>query len=180
MQRLAVGEFFSVPGHDNPDSPALELLGVILSQGNDSRLARVVADEARASAATQGGILGDRRGPEVFGLFAVAAQGVSTDSLGTLLASAGSLGRNRRPHRSRSQTGKEHLSGNCGGCPGARPVTSQKQVLHAALFHGSGEEVNAEVGRVMAVTLADVRRVAKTWLVPENALVLLVNPGAGS
>jgi predicted Zn-dependent peptidase len=51
---------------------------------------------------------------------------------------------------------------------------------HAAAFHGGVEAANTEHTRYDAVTLDDLRRVARTYLRPTNALTLLVTPGAGS
>jgi predicted Zn-dependent peptidase len=179
LGRLAVGKFYNVPAHDHPDSPALELLGVILSQGNDSRLARVLAGEARATVGTQGGILADRRGPEVFGLFAVAAPGVTADSLGALLAAQAAWAGSEGLGEADLKRAKNIYLATAVGVR-ERPGDIAEQLLHAATFHGSPDDVNAEVGRVMAATVADLRRVAKAWLTPENALTLVVNPEPAS
>jgi zinc protease len=175
--RLAVGHFHRLPAHDHTDIPALELLGLILSQGPGSRLATAVARDARAAIATQGGILGDRRGPQAFGLFAIAAPAMTADSLGALLAgqaawAAGNgiteadLTRAKNIYRATAISGRE------------RPVDIADHLHHAALFHGSAEDINAEVARVLAVTVADLRRVAQTWLIPGNALTLVISPEA--
>lgn len=179
IARAAVGQFYRLPAHDHADGPALELLGLVLSQGTGSRLATTVARDARAAIATQGGILSDRRGPQVFVLFAVAAPDVTPDSLGALLAAqarwaAGDgatendLTRAKNIYRATAISGRE------------RPADIADQLQHAAVFHGSADDANAEVDRVLAVTLADLRRVAQTWLVPENALTLVISPGADS
>jgi zinc protease len=178
LGRLAVGYFYRLPAHDHADTPALELLGLILSQGAGSRLATAVARDARAAVATQGGILGDRRGPQTFGLFAIAAPGVTADSLGALLSAqarwaAGDvteadLNRAKNIYLATAASGRE------------RPADIAAQLQHAALFHGSAEEVNAEALRVLAVPLAEVRRVARAWLTPENALTLVIAPVAAS
>jgi zinc protease len=179
MGPLAVGKFYRVPAHDHPDASALELLGVILSQGNDSRLAQVLATEARATVGTQGGILGDRRSPEVFGLFAIAAPGVTADSLGALLAAqAAWAGTESLTETDLRRAKNIYLATAVGERERAGDIA--EQLLHAATFHASPEDVNTEVGRVMGVTLADIRRVAKAYLVPENALTLVASSGAAS
>ncbi|HTS89579.1 MAG TPA: pitrilysin family protein [Gemmatimonadales bacterium] len=169
----AAGIFYRIPAHDHPDSPALELLGIILSQGAGARLATALARDARMAVATQGGIIDDRRGPGAFGLFAVAAEGVTPDSLAAHLAaqarwaesdslSEADLERARAIYRATYVTALE------------RPVDIAEQLQHASTFHGNPDAVNTELDRVETVTAADVRRVAHTWLVPNNSLVLLV------
>jgi zinc protease len=138
-----------------------------------------LARDAKAAIGAQGGILSDRRGPEVFGLFALAAPGVTADSLTSLLNAqvvwaAGDgltdadLVRAKNIYRATAVSVRE------------RPADIAEQLQHAALFHGSADDINAETDRVMAVTLADLRRVAKTWLAQENSLTLVVIPETAS
>jgi predicted Zn-dependent peptidase len=63
-------------------------------------------------------------------------------------------------------------------------ITQQQQALakaealqSASLFLGSPEAVNTNWKRYVAVTMADVKRVAATYFRPENSLVLLITPG---
>lgn len=177
--RVAVGQFFRIPAHGHADSPALELLGVILSQGQGSRLVTRLIQDLRVAAGTQGGVLDDRRGPGVFGLFAIGTPETTSDSLGALLLAQArwaasdelteaELARARNIYLATAVTARE------------RPVDIAALLHHAATFHGDAEAVNTEVGRVLGLSLADVRRVAKTWLAGEPALTLVITPRAGS
>jgi predicted Zn-dependent peptidase len=177
--RLAVGRFYRIPPHNHADVPALELLGVLLSQGNGSRLARALAREAHAAVGTQGGILGDRRGPEAFGLFAIAAEGVSTDSLDALLQAQAAWAASDSV-TDRDLTRAKNIYRATLISRLERPVEIADQLQHAAAFHGALEDVTGELTRVMAVTLADLRRVAAAWLVGDNALTLVVAPEGAS
>lgn len=63
-------------------------------------------------------------------------------------------------------------------------ITQQQQALNkaealqgASMFLGDPEAVNTNWKRFLAVTVADVKRVAATYLRPENSLVLLITPG---
>jgi zinc protease len=172
---IAVGLFFPIPPHAHRDTPALELLEVLMSQGGASRLNTALVREALAALGTQGGVLGQRRGPGAFGLFAIAAKGVPADSLAALLQAqarwaAGDglteaeLTRARRIYRATAVSGRE------------RPGDIAGALQHAAMFHADPEAVNTEVERVLAVTLADLRRAAATWLNPAAGLTLIVLP----
>ncbi len=172
--RPAVGLFYRIPPHDHADAPALELLSIIVGRGQDAWLSRMVSATGSA-VGTQGGALGQRRGPGAFGLFAVAADGVGRDSLAHLLADlADRLGgaalteadlvRARAIYRATAVSGRE------------RPQDVAEALHHADLFHGDLSAVDQEVDRTLATTLEDLRRAARTWLVPANALTLTVLP----
>ena len=177
--RAAVGRFYRIPTHTDADSPALELLGIVLSQGPGSRLMARLVRETRTADATQGGLLTDRSGPGAFGLFGVAAEGVSADSLGAELAAQAAwaagpglteadLDRARNIYLATAVSGRE------------RPVDMAEALHHAAAMHGAIESVNSEVAKVMAVSLADLRRVAAAWLAAPRAVTVIVRPEAAS
>ncbi|MDZ4865189.1 MAG: pitrilysin family protein [Gemmatimonadota bacterium] len=173
----AVGLFYRIPGAGHADMPALQLLGLILGRGRDARLAQVLGGPGLAIA-TQAGVLGDRVGPSAFGLFAVAADGVSADSLQALLEAqvrwimSDSLGeaelaRAKHIFRATTVSGRE------------RAEDIAEALHHAATFRGGADAVNTDLSLSMSLTLADVRRIARTWFVPANAVTLVVAPGAG-
>jgi len=47
---------------------------------------------------------------------------------------------------------------------------------HYGLFHGSIAEINADLDRYLAVSAADIRRVATKYLDPANAVIVSVRP----
>ena len=170
-----MGELYRIPGRDHPDSPALDLLGIILSEGSGSRLRSVVVRGARAAEATQGGRLGERAGPGVFGLFAVAATGVSSDSLGAVLRaqtapaavsafSEADLNRARNIYLATAIGDREH----------AKSIAEALQ--RAPAVQAAADAGDAECSRIMAVSLSDLRRVAEEWLAPLHALMVIVTP----
>lgn len=176
--RPAAGQFYRVPEHSHADTPALELLGIIMGQGQSSRLTAHLIGETAIASVTQGGILGTRQGPGAFGLFAVAGPNVSADSLAGALAleatwaatgiTQADLDRARNVYLATAVSRRE------------RPQDIAEALQHAATFHGSAEAVNGETDKIMAVTLADLKRVAAAWLKPENAVTLLIGVGGPS
>lgn len=173
----AAVNFYRIPDHAHDDTPALELLSTILGQGESSRLNTRLARDARAAVSTQAAIFANRRGPSLFGAFAVANQGVTADSLAALLAaevariseegvSEAELNKAKNVYRATVISNRQ------------RPFDVAEELHHAATFHGSAEAVNGDFARYMAVTLEDIRRVAQTYLKPDNVLVLIVNAGA--
>ena len=171
--------FYRIPPHDHPDTPALELLGIVLGQGESSRLTTHLTRRAAATVATQAGIFGTRRGPSAFGTFAVGSRGVSTDSLDQLLqaearlvadsgVSAEELEKAKNIYRASTISGRQ------------RSADIAEALQHAATFHGSLEAVNTDFARYMAVSAEDIRRVARTYLRSENLLRVLVQAGGAS
>lgn len=177
--RPAAGLFFRMPAHDHADAPALDLLGVILGQGTQARLNAHLMRDLGAASAIQAGGLGIRQGPGAFALFAVAAPGVTADSLATLLAgeaawAAGDGLTQQDLERARTVYLASAVSRR------ERPQDVADALQHAAFYHGSPDAVNTEAGRVLAVTLADLRRVAGTWLAPAKAVTVVIATGGAS
>jgi zinc protease len=64
----------------------------------------------------------------------------------------------------------------------ASAITSRQMALQlaeviqrATMFLGSPDAINSELERYEKVTIADLQRVAKTYLTPDNSLTLLVS-----
>lgn len=175
----AAGQFYRIPGHGHADVPALELLGIVFGQGRSARLSVTLGDSSRAAIATQAGSFATRREAGVFALFAAGRPGVPADSLAGLLATQATwaqgsgltqadLDRARTIQRATTVSARQR----------AHDVAEALQ--HAAAFHGGAEAVNTDPARFAAVTLDDLRRVARLYLTPANAVTLLVTPGGSS
>ena len=175
----AVFQFYRIPEYRSDDMPAIELLSTILGQGESSRLNRVLARDTKAAAAAQAIANpsgGHRGGPGVFFALAVANAGVTADSIDGLLAkeifrlssegvTAEELTKAKNSYR--SQTINERQ----------RALQLAEAIQRASLYFGNADAINSDLDRYMKVTLEDLRRVARTYLRPENAVVLLVVPG---
>ncbi|HET8769863.1 MAG TPA: pitrilysin family protein [Gemmatimonadaceae bacterium] len=162
------------PSH--ADFPALELLSTILGIGESSRLNRSLVRDSKVAVAAQAlnNPYGPMRAAGIFGVLAIANQGVSADSLNTqlqreVLASteaitADELTKAKNSWRSQTIFGRQQA------------LALSEAVQHAAMFLGSPSAVNTDARRYSAVTLADLRRVARTYLQPENSFTLLIVP----
>lgn len=176
--RPAAGQFYRVPGHNDADTPALELLGIILGQGQSARLNSRLVQETAVASVVQGGILATRQGPGVFGLFAVAGPNVSADSLANILAGEASWAASGISEADLERARNIYLATSVSRRERAQDIAEALQ--HASTFHGSVDAVNTETGKVLAVSLADLKRVAAAWLKPENALTLTIAVGGAS
>jgi predicted Zn-dependent peptidase len=162
------------PSHG--DYPALALLSRILGEGESSRLNRSLVRDAQVAVVAQGmhDPFGPMRAAGIFGVLAVANQGIAADTVKALIERellnvAGSLTsaeltKARNAWRAQTIFERQH----------ARAVT--EAVHYAAMYIGAANAVNSEAARYNAVTLDDLRRVARTYLRPDNSLTLLIVP----
>src|SRR5207249_2051276 len=75
--------------------------------------------------------------------------------------------------RRRGATGERRAAG--GAVRGARACRA-RALQHYGLFHGSIAEINTDLDRYLAVSAADIRRVATKYLDPANAVIVSVRP----
>ena len=58
-------------------------------------------------------------------------------------------------------------------------LLTAEEVQHFAHFHASTAEINTDLDQYTSVSLADLRRVAKKYLRPDNSSTIVVVPGRG-
>lgn len=168
---------WGVPPSGHPDRHALELLQVILSQGAGSRL-RLRLAETDGPRVEVAGLLDLRVGPGTLRVGALPARGVDVDGVETRIAEeVGRLRREGVTARELTRAVNRRRSELVGQLLTVRGKASALQ-WHA-LHQGSAHALNDEMARYVAVTAADVRRVARTYLVPANRTVVVVRPGPG-
>jgi zinc protease len=175
----AVLRFYRIPPHQDPDTPALGLLTVILGDGESSRLHVTVVRRDRAALEAQVSMnpYDARRGPGVLLAFAVANQGVDAvrldsllaqqvDSLRTTLVSPQELQKAKTIFRAGFIRERETTSGRA------------EALHHYDRFHASVADINTDLDRYLTVTAGDIRRVAGKYLDPANLLDVIVQPAA--
>jgi len=174
-----VMRLYRVPEHRSADTPALELLDIVLGQGESSRLNVAIVRREKAAVAT-GSLLnpyGSRNGPGVWAQYGIVNQGVSADHLDSLLA------RQLDSVRANGITPEElEKAKNVAraGFIGNRETTYGKaeELQHYRMFHATIDEINTDLDNLLAVTTDDVKRVAGIYLDPANLTLLIVRAGA--
>jgi zinc protease len=160
-------------GH--PDSYALDLLSVILGGGRSSRLNQrlVRTERAAAFAVTQSDT---RRGPGVFLVHVRANPGVDAARLETITdeeinrivregVTEAELSRARNQYRARFVRTLQTAMG--------KAETLQRY----ALYFDDPAALRTDLDRYLAVSVADVNRVARQYLTPQNRAVVITLPG---
>jgi predicted Zn-dependent peptidase len=175
----AVLAIYRVPATGDADTPALDLLTTILGSGESSRFNRVLSRETQLALGTQVLLnpFGPRRGPGEWLALAIANQGVNPDSLSARIeaeiakvAQAGvteeELTKARNQFRAQKVSERE-------------TAFSMTEAIQAATFYlGDANAVFTDLDRYAKVTVADIKRVAAKYLVPENSLIVTILPEA--
>jgi len=174
----AVALVYRLPAANDPDAPALNLLSTILGGGESSRLnRRIVREERAALGAGAIALLYRRAGVGLY--FGIANQGIDAAKLDTLLNEE--MDRLRNDTVATAELEKARNQYRTGAIRSRQTTMGIAEALQSALFmDGDLAAVNTELPRYMAVTVADLRRVAQRYFAPENRLTVIINPPARS
>jgi zinc protease len=173
LPRIQIG--YHLPGYKNDDHQAMNLLGDILGDGRSSRLQRLLVSNEHPTAVQA---FASELRLEDSGLFLVGAvvmqgkdplavQKVLEEAVADVVAhgvTQEELDKVRTQERIALVQGRETAS------------DLAEQLGEAALLSGEPNRVNTEPAQMEAVTLADIQRVARKYLLPERSTTLRVNP----
>jgi zinc protease len=167
-------EAFGAVADSSADAAALDLLGTILGGGESSRInQRLVKDERAANFAFAGPVL--RRGPGIFAFYAVATQGGTAERIDSLIdQEIGKVRDNGVTQAELDRAKNQYRAETLGKLQTA--LGRAEALQRANLFLGDPGRLGDEFQRHMAVTAADVQRVARQYLVPNNRAVILTVP----
>jgi zinc protease len=169
--------FAGVPaGH--PDSYALSMLGSILGQGETSRLNERLVRTDRAALTVQA-LPAHRRDPGILLLFAVSNQGIEPARLEQLVdeeiakirdggVTTDELEKAKNRYRSDAIFGRQSVMGRA------------EALQWHNHFLGDPGAIRTEMEHSMAVTSADIQRVAREYLQPEKRSVIITRPAAAT
>ena len=175
-----VMRLYRIPEHRSADTPALEVLNIILGQGESSRLnvSVVRRDKAAVGAGSVLNPYGSRNGPGVLAAYGIVNQGVSADRLDSLLSQQ--LDSIRANGITAAELDKAKNILRAGFIDNRETTFGKAEELHHYLtFHATIDEINTDLDHLLAVTSDDVKRVASTYLAPANLTLLIVRAGPG-
>ncbi|QQR86176.1 MAG: insulinase family protein [Flavobacteriales bacterium] len=170
IQLPAVVQAYRIPANGTDDFYAVDMLNRLLSNGNSSRLQRRLKDQEE-KALFVGSFSLPFEHPGLAIAFAVAAVGVDPDSVEASMndefARAGKEPVSEAElAKLKAQLETEYVQAN------SRITGVAENLASAYTFHGGTKQVNTELARYLAVTAADIQRVAKQYFVPQNRVVL--------
>ncbi|MEO8069528.1 MAG: pitrilysin family protein [Flavobacteriales bacterium] len=174
IQLPAVVQAYRIPALNTDDFYAVDMLNRLLSNGNSSRLQKRLKDEEE-KALVVGSFSLPFEHPGLAIAFAIAAVGVQPDSLEkSMNAEFERAGKepisDTELAKLKVQLETEFVQGN------SRITGVAENLANAYTFAGDTKTVNSELDRYLAVTPADIQRVAKQYFIPSNRVVLYYVP----
>lgn len=166
---------YHIPPSRTPDHYALEMLALILGDGESSRLYQrlVKRDEICQEIAVA---TDDRRGPDLFSTWAVMASGhAPEEAQQAIFAELDRIAAEGITERE-LQKAKNRMS--AAFVFGLQSNMARSQNLaEFELYWGDANLLKLELDHYLAVTAEDIQRVAGTYFEPSNRTVLNVMPG---
>ncbi|HEX2617811.1 MAG TPA: insulinase family protein, partial [Flavobacteriales bacterium] len=174
IQLPAVIQAYRIPAYGSKDFYAVDMLNRLLSNGNSSRLQKSVKD-AEQKALYIGSFSLPFEQPGLAIAFGIANMNVSPDSLEKSMDRE--FERVRKEPVSAEELAKlkaqietEFVSGN------ARMAGIAENLASAYTFLGDTKKIDTEIQQYLAVTAADLQRVANQYFIPTNRVVLYYLP----
>ena len=168
---------YKVPPDSSADTPALEVVSRILSQGESSRLYKKLVYEDQ-SALFAGGLSIGRKDPGLFYAFAAVKPGKDRQTVeDTLFAVIDRLGRDGP---SEDELTKAKNQSEAELTFGLESVQDRAQAVgQAVLIHGDPTAASRQLDEVRKVTADDVRRVVGSYLDSDHRTVVWLVPQKG-
>lgn len=168
---------YRTPKRGEKDAYALEILATILATGNSSRLYQNMVDKQQLAVAVQAIPL-DLENGGLLGLFAVSHPTVSMEQLGKEFSHEIELVQtaavtDRELQKAMNQIETQFARRFDDALDKAQALASYET------FFGDPNVINTELERYRVVTRDDIKRVAATYLVPTNRVVLKYYPAQG-
>ena len=166
---------FHIPASRTPDHYALEVLGLILGDGESSRLyQRLVKRDEICQEVAVG--TDDRRGPDLFSVWAVMASGhAPSEAQEIVFEEIANIAKNGVTERE-LQKAKNRMSAAFVFGLQSNMARSQR-LAEYELYWGDANLLKLELDHYLAVTADDVQRVAGQYFDRSNRTVLDVLPG---
>jgi zinc protease len=165
---------YHIPNGVDADYDALDVLGTILSSGRASRFYETIVRQKQLATSLYGGAQ-EMRGPGLFQIQGLVAPGKAVADLEAAVYAeidkikAGPI-EDWEMEKARN-IARSSMVGRLGSSLYRAMLLSQY-----AVYYGDPGLINTRAERTMKVTAADVQRVAKKYLVPENRTVVITNP----
>jgi zinc protease len=171
-----VGFAFRMPPANDPDTETLEVISLILSAGQSSRLYRSLVRDQQISAQAGGQVVGLKQGGLYF-FFAIVNPGKDPAIVEKALLTEAEKLRNEPVSEAELIKAKNQvLNGLVFGLLSTEAKASA--LGQADLDYGNPDEVNRAFERAAKVSAADIQRVARKYFTPERRNVFYVLPEA--
>ena len=170
IQLPAVVQAYRIPAQGTEDYYAVSMLATLLADGQSSRLNKSLVDEQQLALGAAAIPL-DMEDPGVTLMYAIANMGVDAQQLEEgVNAEVRRVQENgltdREYQKLRNQVEADFVTGNAG----IEGIAENLANYH--MYYGDADLINTEINRYLAVTKADIQRVAKAYFQPTNRVTL--------
>lgn len=164
------GMTYHIPAYGHPDAPALQMLGALLSDGRTSRLYAAITQKGLGQASANGGT---SQYPNVFGITGVPRRPTTAEELERAILAEIERVKTEPASERELQRLKNQIDADL-----VRSLESNSgiadQLLDYEALTGDWRYLYKEAALLKAVTPADITRVARKYLTPENRTVVTV------
>jgi len=166
---------YHIPPNRSADHYALEILALVLGDGESSRLYQSLVKQQEICQDIAVGT-DDRRGPDLFSFWAVMASGhapkAAQDVIFEQLQSIATTGiTSRELEKAKNRIQAEFVFGLQSN------MARSQRLAEYELYWGDANLLKLELDHYLAVSMEDVKRVAETYFAPNGRTVLNVLPG---
>jgi zinc protease len=172
MPRLDMA--YHVPAGNTPDSFALSVLGSILSGGESSRLYQKLVKESEVATSASAGY-DQRRGPSLFRFIAMPRPGKTLEEVEKAIDQEIARIQNEPPTEAEMRRVRNSARSSVVAVRESS-LSLAVQLGQYAVYFNDPNLINTRLDKIMAVTPADVQRVARKYLVPNERTVVYTRP----
>ncbi|PIE90853.1 MAG: peptidase M16 [Acidobacteria bacterium] len=176
IQLPGVVQAYKMPAQGTPDYYSLKVLFSILSNGQSSRLNKVIKDQQQKAVMT-GAFPLPTEDPGMAIMFAIASPGTTAEDLEAAIdkevfALKDQLVPERELQKVKNQIEASFISQN------NRVAGIAESLANYHMYFGDTNLINTEINRYLKVTAEDIQKVAKKYLVKNSRVVLYYLPKA--
>ncbi len=169
---------YHIPARRTPDHYALEILTAVLGAGESSRLYQELVKTLEIASSIEVETE-DRRGPDLLAMWCVLAQGhTGAEARAVIYRQLDDIGRNGITARELDKARNQYRTAFVFGIQSN--MSRARRLAEYELYDGNAALLRTELDRYLAVTAADVQRVAREYFRPENRTVLDVLTASAS
>ena len=170
IQLPAVVQAYRIPAQGTKDYYAVSMLATLLADGQSSRLNKSLVDDQQLALGAAAIPL-DMEDPGVTLMYAIANMGIDAkkleDGVNAEVKRVQDSGlTDREFQKLRNQVEAEFVTSNAG----IEGIAENLANYH--MYYGDADLINTEINRYLAVTKADIQRVAKEYFQPTNRVTL--------
>ena len=178
LPRIDIG--YRIPSSLSPDDDTIDVLREILAGGRSSRFYEHIVREQQLAVSVQA-FAPNSRGPRLFGIEVTpAAERLARRSSSRRSTRRSNGVKSRSDQPTRRSSGRATRRGASSWAALSTSLSLARNLAEYALYYGDPGRINTRWDRLATFNAADVQRVARQYLTPENRTVVISHPKAAA